>query len=193
MSGLPLKNLTERLLPDSSQEARVCGRCGRKTQDRNICRRFAHEERIRCPSAAINGTDTAFCDQRGDIRNFFVADGGIGGARDLARRHHVPERDFSPLQEVLFAVNVCGREFPEKGANRLPETILRISVIKTLRAALDGRKAPQNEQFAVGKRERLKPRDKRTHRLKPFSRFPTLETAAREKSNPDAIASDTSL
>ena len=193
MSGLPLKNLTERLLPDSGQEAWICGRCGRKTQDRNICRRFAHEERIRRFSVAIDGTDTAFCNQRGDIRNFFVADGGIGGACDLARRHYVPKRDFSSLQEVLFAVNVCGREFPEKGANRLPETVLRIAVIKPLCAALDGRKTPQNEQFAVGKRERLKPRDKRTHRFNPFSRLPTLETAAREKSNPDAIASDTSL
>ena len=90
----------------------------------------------------------------------------------------------------------------KESAYRLPETVLRISVIKPERTALDGWKTAQNQESAVRKGEGFKSRHLffvqsplallRVHSESPDFRFPTLATAAREKSKLAAIAAATS-
>ena len=91
-------------------------------------------------TVAQNFSDTRLIQQCRNIRNFFVENGRVGRADDIARHNDVPQRNMPAVQKFLFSRRILGNFFTEKSADGTPETILSVAVIKFNPAALNGRK-----------------------------------------------------
>lgn len=140
------------ILPCQIREshARVC-RAGRR-QDfaGDICLR-KNEARIQSRGSSTRAEHTRYSagrNQRGNLVWYRVLNAGVAGSRDVAGIQHVPQRETMAQDQRNLLLARGRRRFAQRECERRPEAVLRVRIIKRLRAGFRRGHCAEDQDFA---------------------------------------------
>ena len=81
------------------------------------------------------------------IRRHDIPDTAVAGTFNPAALNHIPDCDMPPQKHLLFLQDCLRHWFFHQCRNHLPESVLRMMVIKLSLSGLHRGKSPQNQNF----------------------------------------------
>lgn len=101
-------------------------------------------------TVSIDGLDGAVGKHRGDICWNYIFDGGVGGADDITALNHIPDGDVVSQEQGFFLLNGFWNGAVSQGSQYLPETVLRMAVIKLLFPGLYRWEGAEDQNCGMG-------------------------------------------
>ena len=106
------------------------------------------EGRLAC---GVDACDACPAEHPWDVVGDGIADGRVGGSRDVADGENVPQGDVALEDKLCLLLWRQGLWRIEKFRHERPETVPRVAIVEAGLPAFHGWEAAENKDMAVGK------------------------------------------